>query len=463
MKYIFLALFIFNSLCAIPFTEDLLEPGHSVYLTESADETHEWKLRLIEEANSSLEISAGYVMGQVFDEMLQAIFLKLQGNSEIKINILMLEVADFIRKDHQILLSNMRELFPKQFNFCISGSTDALSQDGKTYFSENHTKIIIVDEKYVLIGGTNLVDYLSTADVNKYPPIENLSSKFLPRASSDMDTIVSGPMASKLRKEFFRLFNLYIHQEPLNEKFGEFTNETSFFPIDEESKANIAFFDENSETAHDIKAYAIIAGPRINLHSIGNMYEHLIDNATTSIDIGNMYFFPRKSIYDAMLNAVNRNVAFSIITNGPHEELTTSNSTRSLYAYINRLNYFPIISGKNFSYWELFLAKDVTQKNVNLHEFAIPGTLYHKKVMAVDDRYTVIGSYNLGMKSEDAAHEVAMVIDSEIITAKLKKILVEDQANSTNVSFNQALGWYFDPYYLLIELFERKISDGILL
>lgn len=83
--------------------------------------------------------------------------------------------------------------------------------------------------------------------------------------------------------------------------------------------------------------------------------------------------------------------------------------------------------------------------------------------MTIDDRYTIIGSYNLGMKSEDASHELAVLIESRQSALQMKELLIKDQANSKEVSFSQALGWYFNPYFMIVETFERKMLDGILM
>jgi phosphatidylserine/phosphatidylglycerophosphate/cardiolipin synthase-like enzyme len=176
-----------------------------------------------------------------------------------------------------------------------------------------------------------------------------------------------------------------------------------------------------------------------------------------------MYFFPRPSIYEALLNAANRKVSISLITNGVHDELSVNNSTRIIYGHINRLNYFPIMAGKRFRMWELFDAKKTAQKNTFIFELDLQGILYHKKVMTVDHRYSLIGSYNLGMKSEDAAYEVAAVIDSPGAAAQMEAVLNNDKKSSQEVTYLRAMGWYFNPYYNIAESFEKKFFDGILL
>lgn len=454
----------FCTLSAIPFTDSLMEGGHAAYLTKDADETTEWKSVLIQQANTSLEISTGYCLGIVFENLLREVHLKLQNNSKIKVHMHMFQVMGFITPDNIGYLDALKSVYAGRFYYIITADSEVLKQEEKAYISENHTKLIIADEKYYLLGGTNLVDPLSSKDVTKYPIANNLAGEFFPRAAYDMDAIIRGPMAKKLRKEFFTLLALHDSGESIQSDVGEYQPETTaYYPVEEEDKACIAQFDENPDTDFDVKAFAVIAGPRMQLHTIGNMYEQTIKNAKTTIDIGNMYFFPRKTIYEELMKAVNRNVALSVVTNGLREDNALNNISIDMYGYINRLNYFPVMAGRHYSIWEMFSSVDADRGNTEIYELKLSSVLYHKKVMTVDSRYSIIGSYNLGMKSEDAAYEVATIIDSPIIAAQMKAVLIDDQAHSEKISFTRALGWYFNPYYNMTEAIEKRFFDGIVL
>ena len=468
MRYLITSIILliqpFCTLSAIPFTQDLMIEGHSAYLTKDADETTEWKSLLIQQANTSLEISTGYCLGLVFENLLREVHRKLESNSTIKVHMHLFQILGFINENNIGYLEALKSLYAGRFYYVITTDSEVLKQEGKAYVSENHTKLIIVDEKYYLLGGTNLVDPLSSKDTDKYPIAHHLAGKFFPRASYDMDAIIRGPMAKKLRKEFFNLLALHDSGESIQNDTGEYyPNTTAYYPVKEEDKVCIAHFDQNSDTAHDIKAFAVIAGPRMQLHTIGNMYEQTIKNAKHSIDIGNMYFFPRKTIYEELMNAVNRNVALSVVTNGLREDSSLNNISIDMYGYINRLNYFPIMAGRHYSMWEMFSSYNADKGNTEVYELKLPSILYHKKVMTVDGRYSLIGSYNLGMKSEDAAFEVATIIDSPIIAAQMKAVLVDDQNHSEKISFKRALGWYFNPYYNITEAIEKRFMDGIML
>lgn len=454
-----------TSLISYPFSKDLMQEGHSVYLTQDAGETQEWKIRLIREAKESLEISTGFCLGQVFEDLLETIHEKLIENSKIKINLLLFQALSFISEKHIQFLDDLQSLYADRFTYFITTASGLMQQGGKIYVTENHTKLMIVDEKYILLGGTNLVDQLSTPDVTRYPTrVDTLGSGFLPDAAIDMDAIIRGPIAKKLRQEYYLMLALFKSEESLDQNEGEYQcSNTDYYPIPEAERAEILYFDNHPETAHQAKVFGAITGPRMQLHTIGNIYEDLIRNAESSIDIGNMFFFPCSSIFEALLAASNRGINISLVTNGVHNNASLNNSTRSTYGHLNRLNYLPLMSGEQFRFWEIFTAKDAPQKNVKVYELDSSNVLYHKKVMTVDHLFSVIGSYNLGMKSEDADYEVAVVIESQKTALRMETILQDDKEISLPIPYDQAFGWYYCPYYNLIEAIQRKFLDGTFL
>jgi phosphatidylserine/phosphatidylglycerophosphate/cardiolipin synthase-like enzyme len=279
-----------------------------------------------------------------------------------------------------------------------------------------------------------------------------------------MDIVASGPMVQKLRKEFFNIYAMYKSDASLKGNQGPYTPEsTAYFEVPEEEKAHIALLDTHPELCRDVKLYGLFTGPRIALHTVGNIYTHLIDKAQQHIELAHMYFFPIDLIYDAFLNASNRNVSISLVTNGINEEAALVNSTRGLYGYMNRLNYLPLMAGRVFGFLEFIAAKRADCKACSIYEYDRQYVLYHKKVMVVDHRFCVIGSYNLGKKSENADYEVTVVMDSLAVARQMEAVLTIDKTLSRGISFTQALRWYFNPLYRVIKGVEKTLLDGIVL
>ena len=376
---------------------------------------------------------------------------------------MMSEAANLISPENRAYIALLTVSYPGRFHAVYSQNTGLIFQERQLYTTENHLKLLIVDEKYFLLGGTNLVDSLSRStaeDAQGTDPLLHL----LPKGASDMDIVVSGPMAKKLREEFYTIFEMYKTNTSLSNSAGPFTPQSSeYFPIAEEEKASIPAFEGSPSVSRGVAAYAVISGPRFQLHAIGDLYTGLINSAQSSIQLANMYFFPTPRLYDALLEAANRGTALSLITNTLNFKIALSNSSIALYAQLNRSNYFPMIMGRTYNSFQFLQAALETPKNVTIYEYSQAYILFHKKVMTVDGRYIVIGSYNLGSKSEDADFEVALFVDSPAVTAQVNQILDMDKTCSNLVSWHQAYDWYFNPIHSIPSWAQNTLFDGIIL
>lgn len=449
---------------------DMMQPGHPPYRcchdvlpTKNADESLQFKYELLKGANRSIEMATGYAQGEVFQQVLDIIADQLRNKPQLQVHMMMSEAADLISPDNRNYIHLLTTTYPDRFHALYSQNTGLIFQEKQLYTTENHLKLLIVDEKYFLLGGTNLVDSLSRSaaiDAQGAGPAVH----FLPKGASDMDMVVSGPMAKKLREEFYTVFDMYKTNTSLSHSSGPYTPQSSeYFPVSDEEKASIAAFEDNPSVVRSVPAYAVISGPRFQLHEIGDLYTGLIKQAQSSIQLANMYFFPTQRLYDALLDAANRNIAITLITNTLNFKIALSNSTIALYAQLNRSNYFPMIMGRTYNSFQLIQAALETPKNVTIYEYNQEFILYHKKVMTVDGRHTVIGSYNLGSKSEDADFEVALFVDSAAVTAQVDQVLDTDKSRSNPVAWKQAYDWYFNPFHTIPSWAQNTFLDGIIL
>ena len=462
--FIAISLNVFGDIPTPDFPDSLLRSGHDVLVTENADETTEWKYELLRNAQSSIELSTGLSGGKVLQNMLAIIKDKLITNSAIRVHIL---VADsMMLKDadrSELLLLSIR--FPDRFQALINANTGLIMQEGRVHTTENHIKLLIVDEKYFILGGTNSFENLcrGAPPTNSIP--EDFLDGFLSAAVRDMDIVVSGPwMAHKLRHEFYTLYHLYQGGVSLRNDAGPYMpSQTNYFSIKEEARTSIALFDCNAAVVKNTSLYAVISGPRLQLHMAGNLYASLIDKARFSIELGQLYFFPVAPIQTALQSASQRGVSISLITNGLNKRLEPSTALIPLYGYLNRSNYLPLIMGRHYSFWEYLQAKLDTPNSATIHEYEIQHALYHKKVMTVDQRYALIGSYNLGAKSENADFEVIAMLDSPEVALQIERVLAADKASSKKVAVSEATTWYFDPFYSLTRWAQKTFLDGILL
>lgn len=464
--YVFLVsnLNIYGDIPTPDFPESLLKGGHDVLVTENADETTEWKYELLRNAKCSIELSAGLSGGKVLQNMLAIIKDKLTTNPVIRVHVLVSESMMLKEADRSELIS-LSTIFPDRFQALINANTGLIMQEGRLHTTENHIKLLIVDEKYFILGGTNSFENLCRGA----PPADSISEDFLDEflspAVRDMDIVVSGPrMAHKLRHEFFTLFHLYETGASMRNDAGPYMpSQTNYFPIRGEARTSIPLFDLHPCVMKDASLYAVISGPRHQLHMAGNLYASLIDKAQYYIELGQLYFFPVLPIQNALQAASQRGVRISLVTNGLNKRLQLSTALIPLYAYLNRSNYLPLIMGRHYAFWEYLQAKLDTPNCAIVYEYDVQHALYHKKVMTVDERYTLIGSYNLGAKSENADFEVIAMIESPGVALQIERVLAQDKASSKIVTVSEATTWYFDPFYRLTRWAQSTFLDGIVL
>ncbi len=438
--------------------------GHSFYVGKSTTDTADCKIELLKSAKKSIEMSCGYADGEILRRVIDVLKGHLETNPAIQIHFMVSQNTGlFSKKDQQTLL-DMKKAYPNNFKYLITDFSGLLIQEGGLYTTENHCKFVIVDEKYFQLGGTNLVDNLSRSEYDPSYDPKTIQQAFLPKASSDQDIIGSGPMAKKLREEFYMIWELYKTKGSLRNNAGPLKfAQTEYFPVPVEGRGVYEAFENSPDLIRNVKAYALVSGPRLNYHEIGDYISYYTSIANSTIDIAHMYFFPVDRLYFQLIDASKRNVAITLVTNGLRMKPSTSNSTIALYAYINRVNYLPIILGKTFNFWQKDAAKKSPLKPAKIYEYNVPLVLYHKKVMVFDNRYAVVGSYNLGAKSENSDFEVNVVIDSEEVSRQLLGMIEKDKPVSEEIGINSAIDWHFSFFYNIMKAFESTFFDGIIL
>jgi len=128
----------------------------------------------------------------------------------------------------------------------------------------------------------------------------------------------------------------------------------------------------------------------------------------------------------------------------------------SFFFCANRINYVPFFYGRDYAFFEGFIAKRDKVCDTMIFEYRVPGIMYHKKVMVVDKRYVIIGSYNLGVRSELNDYESILSIDSEEIAKKVLEVFEEDKKYAKNITPSQARDWYFNPAIAYLATLQKQ-------
>ena len=151
--------------------------------------------------------------------------------------------------------------------------------------------------------------------------------------------------------------------------------------------------------------------------------------------------------------ASKRGVKTEIITNGINDQAPAYTVN---FAYANRIHFLPILKGRGYSFLERRKCNKHPDFNAHFYEYFVKDIVYHKKVMLVDNRYFLIGCYNLDVHSDLADYELVMVIDSPELAQEAAKVAKRDLEHSLKLSAEIVQEWYFDPAVCLKANLQKK-------
>ena len=265
-----------------------------------------------------------------------------------------------------------------------------------------------------------------------------------------------GDLASQLRHHFHKFYALWetYNRTGIFEKDPEkFAAHNHYFQVTRQ--ATVAKFDqcEKRRFLNPAHVKILIGGPHQQHSLITHEYVRLIDAAEKEIIIANLYFCPVDSIFQALLRAVNRGVKITVITNGVSD---VAPEYTQYFCWANRIHYVPLFYGRTFLLWDQWNVGGLPVKETHIYEYHVKDILLHKKMMIVDGRTLVVGSYNLGSRSDNGDYELVLVADSEELAADLKKVHEKDLSHSRAISSAEAREWYFDPFKVSLGELQKR-------
>jgi phosphatidylserine/phosphatidylglycerophosphate/cardiolipin synthase-like enzyme len=406
---------------------------NSVFMTENGEESMQMKLRLVESAQHSIEISGSYCGGKIFDTMLDLIAQKLESNPELQVKIIANQ--DLLTTSNYERIRLLAQRYPNNFFLLETKQQFILLPTLRTI--ANHTKFLIADGTRGMTGGTGVQDMLSREGAEEGVEL-SAKEKFLGKGARDMDALVTGPIAETMRHEYYQLLEKWNALTPQRRKYGNLEGQREFAPVPEQIKdESIAldaqiFQDKNPERVARAPTTLITGGyEHGSAHGCFLAYMQMIREAQKTISIANMCLnYP--PIVTELENAARRGVKIRVITNG--------NDPKSPMGA-------RFLGPANRSELEKLL-----QIGVVCYEYAQESTLFHKKVMIIDDRYTTIGSYNLSYHCSESEDEDILIFDSEEVAEQTQAILDEDVRRSQQISPATTTGYYFNELLKRIAL-----------
>lgn len=378
-----------------------VESPANLRLCSRVEDSLQWKLDLIKSAETSIELSPNFAGGRVFQEVLRAIEIRMAEKPDLRVHIIVSK--DLLWKGDLKKLARLKSRFRNRFVFLTTPRKEHWGLTGK-YSIENHTKLLIVDEKYFAIGGSGL-DKKMTSETpvqisEKHPSMGRIGFR-------DMDVIGEGDVAQTMRHQFFELFHKW------EKKVGNKKARNRFFAFAGVKGTCLRFHDPVGLFSQKRVSFLVSGREHRKASPILQAVSSRIQAATREVRIASFVFnFPR-SMRKALAK---RDLQVMGYTSG----------VRSKTGWFQKVIYvtFKILSQSHYG------------KFTKVCEASTPNQFYHRKVMTIDGQEAIIGTHNWGIKSAYLDDEALLFIKDPEFTAAVNASLDEDEARSTVLQGN---------------------------
>lgn len=312
-------------------------------------------IKLITESSESIHIQT-YIFSDDETGNLIVNALKIAAGNNVKIYVLVDGYAS--RNLSTVFIENLKRV-NIHFRFF-----KPLFKNNNFYFGRRlHHKMIVVDEKYAVLGGINFS--------NNYNDLPETN------AWLDYAVFAEGPIAKELNVLCWKTWNGFKRKRIL--KPSEEKNSIYNFKEDESSLCKISRNDW-------VRAK----------NEISTTYKEIFKNAEQQITIMCSYFIPGRSIRKHLRVAINNGVKIRLILAGQCDVKVAKSAERWMYDWLLR-------------------------KNIEIYEYQ-PNVL-HAKMCVVDESFVTIGSYNINNISAYASVELNLDIEDTRFAKKVTQTL----------------------------------------
>jgi len=433
------------------------EKKNRIIVCENGLEMFQWDLDFIRSAEQSVEILACFFGGKTAQTILEVIEVRLSEVPDLQVYILASPLL--LRQEDYERITYLQKKFPH--NFHLEFSTQVARLMPEILSIDNHVKLCVVDETYFSAGGTNFEERHCVEGTFKPAKKKKNQSEIdtmLPTAMRDQDIVGRGPLAHTLRRTFFQLYAIWEHyhqSQILETDPAKVRHRERYFTV------SAAPYVDSFETSSRVRELSecqikcILGGPHQKNNAITKEYLDLIRTAKEEILLEHLYCLPIDPLLEALMEAVKRGVKLTLITNGLNKD---SSNGAHFFIWGNRISYVPLFYGNSFHFWESSAAARQPTKNTEIFEYDVDDVWLHKKMMLIDRKILVIGSYNLSIKSAYGDYEIILVIHSEEVAQDALTVHEKDVQNSRRISPEMARSWYFDPIISCIGFMQKKFS-----
>jgi cardiolipin synthase len=256
-----------------------------------------------------------------------------------------------------------------------------------------HRKILVVDGAVGFTGGAGIADIWNG----------NADS---PEHWRDTHFRVTGPAVAQLQSAFI---------DNWLETGGQLLHGDAYFP----ELARVG----------TLRAQVFKGSPQEATENIELMYRLAIASARRSIKLSSAYFVPNPGTIKALEEAAGRGVKVQIIVPGEHQDSA-------------------LIKAASPALWG-----DLLRAGVEIHRY-VP-TMFHCKVLIVDDAFASLGSTNFDNRSFQLNDEVNLNVFDEPFAAEQARIFEQDLERSERFAYEdwkkrswtqRAVGWIARPF-----------------
>lgn len=239
----------------------------------------------------------------------------------------------------------------------------------------DHRKLLIVDGKVGFIGGAGLADiWMGGGDS--------------PKHWRDSQFRLEGPAVGEMQAAFM---------DNWMKTTGRVLHGEAYFP--------------ELQPAGDDYAQVFYSSPRDGTETVRLMYLLAIAAARKNIRLSASYFVPGELTTAELVEACQRGVEVEIIVPG-------SETDNPIVRYSSRAKWGPLLKA-----------------GVKIYEYQ--PTMYHCKVMVVDDVWVTVGSANFDNRSFRLNDEANLNVFSPVFAAEQSRVFEEDKSNSEVVSYEE--------------------------
>ena len=239
----------------------------------------------------------------------------------------------------------------------------------------DHRKLLIVDGKIGFIGGAGLADlWQGNADA--------------PKHWRDTQFRLEGPAVGQMQAAFM---------DNWIKTTGRVLDTEDYFP--------------ELQPAGDDLAQVFFSSPRDGTESVRLMYLLAIAAATKNIRLSASYFVPGALTTEELVDASRRGVNVEIIVPGAKTDVPVAR-------YASRSKWGPLLKA-----------------GVKIYEYE--PTMFHCKVMIVDDVWVTVGSANFDNRSFRLNDEANLNVYSVEFAARQARIFEEDKQNAMQVTYDE--------------------------